>query len=77
MAKRRSIANINLHKSHNKYFCTSSYRLRDISMLNFDLENLGQVHGGEKQDFRRSISNIKLHQSYTSHSCASAPVCAI
>ena len=31
----RSIATINLHKSHNGQFCTSSYLLLDINILNF------------------------------------------
>ena len=28
------MTNINLHKSHNVHFCASSYRLRDINILN-------------------------------------------
>ena len=31
----RSIANINLHKSNTEHFCASSYRLREINILNF------------------------------------------
>ena len=40
-----SRANINLHKEH---FCASFSHLRNINILNFDLENLGQSRKVEK-----------------------------
>ena len=59
------MANINMHKSHNGHFCASSYRLGDINILNFDIENIGQGHVIEKRDLRHSITNIKVCESRT------------
>ena len=54
------MAIIKRHISHNGHFCASSYRLRDINILNFYLENLGQGHVVEKLD---SCHSIKVYKS--------------
>ena len=55
--------NINLYKVILENFYASSYRLRDVNNLTYDLENLGQNHVVEKRDLRRSMVNINLYNN--------------
>ena len=45
--------------------CASSFRLRDIHILNFNIDYLGQGHVVDKRDLHHSMANINLYKSCT------------
>ena len=58
------MANINLHRSHWRHFCASSYRLRDINIFNFlTMKMLAKVTEGKCEiyaDRYRISSGIQI-----------------
>ena len=51
--------------------------MRDINILNLDLENLGQDHLIEKRDLRHSIAIINLHKIKISFFALALTLCEI